>query len=88
MCKRQTSYLQLAWSDLKHQPHCIHDLGELMKVGDLVAFWNSDRRRIGIIVATGIRSWDMRADVVRVQWSDGAVFEYHTRDLVVISEDG
>ena len=57
-----------------------------MKVGDLVTWWNSDRRRIGVIVATGVRSWDMRADVVRVQWSDGGCFEYHTRDLEVVNE--
>ena len=57
-----------------------------MKVGDLVTWANSDRRRIGVIVETGVRSWDMRKEVVRVQWSDGACFEYHVRDLEVINE--
>jgi hypothetical protein len=57
-----------------------------VKVGDLVTWANSDRRRIGVIVETGLQSWDMRKEVVRVQWSDGHCFEYHVRDLLVINE--
>ena len=58
-----------------------------MKIGDLVTFLNSDRRRIGVVIETGLQSWDMRKEVVRIQWADGHCFEYHVKDLEVINEN-
>jgi len=65
-----------------------------VKVGDLVTWANTHYQshayahptRIGVVIETGIPSWDAFHEVVKVRWSDGYCFDYLVNDLELLNE--